>query len=54
VDEAIRGEDYAIEDYEKAIDNTALKPDHQRILSDHLKSIKSSKEQLTRIKSSLA
>lgn len=49
VNEAIRGEKSAIEDYEKALDNTALKLKHQRVLSDQLGAIKTSEAELERM-----
>lgn len=53
IEEAIRGEDYAINDYKEAIDSEALKPDHKKILSNHLKAIKNSREQLERLEAAL-
>ncbi len=50
LEEAERGEEYAIDDYEDAMENKNLKPDHKRILSDHLNSIKSSKQQIGKLK----
>lgn len=53
LDEAERGEEYAIEDYEAAIEHAALSPENKRKLSDHLNSIKKSKEQLSKLKAAL-
>lgn len=49
LEEAKRGEEYAIEDYEKAVENERLTPEHRRLLSDHLTSIRNSKEQLNKL-----
>ena len=53
IKEAKRGEDYAIEDYEKAMESDALKPQHKTVLSNHLKAIKSSREQLEKMEAAL-
>lgn len=53
LDEAERGEEYAIEDYENAISNAELSPNNKRKLSDHLNSIKKSKEQISRLRATL-
>ncbi len=53
IDEAIRGEDYAIDDYEEALNSVDLEPKYKRVLSDHLRSLMSSKEQLDKLKASL-
>lgn len=53
IEEALRGENFAETDYELALDLESLKPDHKRTLTDHLKAIKNSKEQLEKIKASL-
>lgn len=51
--EAERGEDFAIEDYKEAVENAAISPDNRRKLSDHLNSIKNSKDQITKLKATL-
>ncbi len=53
LEEAERGEDFAVTDYQEAISNASLSPENQRILSDHLNSIKKSKEQIARLKATL-
>ena len=50
LEEAERGEDYAITDYQQAVENDAIKPEHRRILSDHLHSIRNSREQINKLK----
>lgn len=50
VEEAIRGEEYAIDDYRDAIANENLLPKHKAILSDHLQAIENSKLELERLK----
>ncbi len=51
--EAARGEEYAIAAYEETINTPGLSPSHKRILSDHLNSIKKTREQITKLKATL-
>lgn len=53
LEEAERGEEYAIDDYQEAIENENLTPEQKRKLSDHLKSIKGSKEQINKMKATV-
>lgn len=54
LEEATRGEELAIDDYKKAIDNPEISPEDKRVLSDHLKSIMSSYEQLSKLKATVS
>lgn len=51
--EARRGEQMAIDDYMEAVESEALKPDDKKVLSEHLKSIKNSQDQLAKIEEQL-
>ncbi|MBK6264690.1 PA2169 family four-helix-bundle protein [Marivirga sp. S37H4] len=53
LDEAIRGEDYAINDYKEVLELSSLRVEHKRILTDHLESIKTSKAELEGMRKTL-
>ena len=53
VTEAKRGEDMAIADYQEAVKAPALSPAEKEQLSNHLKALKTSREQLDKIEAEL-
>lgn len=53
IDEAIRGENFAIDDYKEALDLSSLRVEHKRTLTDQLESIKTSKRELEGMKKAL-
>ncbi len=50
LDEAERGEDYAIGAYEEALQNAELRTSQREILTNHLDEIRKSKSQIDRLK----
>lgn len=53
LEEAERGENKAIEDYKDVVANPDIKEEHRQILSNHLTSIKSSKDQIHKLQADI-
>ncbi len=47
--ECERGEEYAISEYTEAVENLILSPNHKKVLSNHLHSIRNSLQQIKKL-----